>query len=50
MVAGVLTMALSIIGRMSVNVGDLGKEGVDHHDGLGILVDLEQTALSAESW
>ena len=41
-----LDVTLSIIGDVS-NIGDLGKEGVDHHDGLGILVDLEQTALSA---
>ena len=41
-----LDVTLSIIGDVS-NVGDLGKEGVDHHDGLGTLVDLEQTALSA---
>ena len=43
MVAGSSDVTLSIIGDVS-NVGDLGKEGVDHDD--GIVIDFEQTALS----
>ena len=39
-----LQVILSVIGSRG-NIGDLGKEGVDHDD--GVIIDLDQTALSA---